>query len=64
MDRIYVINDSDVQLFRDYAKENGWYSKYYNNSGADTRAYSPEGGTVDLNLRITLDKKDYGSFPY
>ena len=64
MDRIYVINDSDVQLFRDYAKENGWYSKYYNNSGADTRAYSPEGGTVDLNLRITLDKKDYNTFPY
>ena len=64
VDRIYVINDSDVQLFRDYAKENGWYSKYYNNSGADTKAYSPEGGTVDLNLRITLDKKDYDNFPY
>ena len=32
MDRIYTIKDSDVQLFRDWAKENGWYSKYYNNS--------------------------------
>ncbi len=32
VDRIYTINDSDVQLFRDYAKENGWYAKYYNGS--------------------------------
>ena len=64
MDRIYVNNDSDVQLFRDYAKENGWYSKYYNNSGGDTKAYSPEGGSVDLDLRITLDVKDYNNFPY
>ena len=27
MDRIYTANDSDVQLFKDYAKENGWYTK-------------------------------------
>lgn len=64
MDRIYVINDSDVQLFRDFAKENGWYSKYYNNSGGDTKAYTPEGETINLNLRITLDVKDYEYFPY
>jgi hypothetical protein len=32
VDRIYTINDSDVQLFRDYSKENGWYAKYHNSS--------------------------------
>ena len=30
VDRIYTIQDSDVQLFRDYAKENGWHTKQYN----------------------------------
>ena len=30
MDRIYTINDSDVNLFREFAKENGWYAKYHN----------------------------------
>ena len=64
MDRIYVVNDSDVQLFRDFAKENGWYSKYYNNSGGDDKVYGPDGSILNLNLRITLDKKDYDTFPY
>lgn len=64
MDRIYVINDSDVQLFRDYAKENGWYSKYYNNSGGNNKAYAPDGSNVNLDLTVNLDKKDYSNYPY
>ena len=64
MDRIYTINDSDVQLFRDYAKENGWYSKYYNNSGDDNKAYAPDGSNVNLDLTVNLDKKDYSNYPY
>jgi hypothetical protein len=64
MDRIYAINDSDVQLFRDYAKENGWYSKYYNNSSDDDKAYAPDGSNVSLDLTVNLDKKDYSNYPY
>ena len=64
MDRIYAINDSDVQLFRDYAKENGWYSKYYNNSSDDNKAYAPDGSNVSLDLTVNLDKKDYSNYPY
>jgi hypothetical protein len=64
MDRIYAINDSDVQLFRDYAKENGWYSKYNNNSSDDNSAYAPDGSTVNLDLTVNLDKKDYSNYPY
>lgn len=65
LDRIYAINDSDVQLFRDYAKENDWYSKSQNNSGSDNQAYSPEDGTtVRLNLTVKLSQKSYNNYPY
>ena len=64
LDRIYAINDSDVQLFRDYAKENGWYSKYYNNSGDDNKAYAPDGTNVYLDLTVNLVKKSYNNYPY
>lgn len=64
MDRIYTVNDSDVQLFRDFAKENGWYVKYHNSSTCNSQAYAPDGQTVSLNLSVTLDKKDYDRYPY
>lgn len=64
MDRVYTINDSDVQLFREYAKENGWYTKYHNSSTSNNSAIAPEGGVVSLELTVILDKKDYDNFPY
>ena len=64
MDRIYTIKDSDVQLFRDFAKENGWYSKYSNSSTDSGRSYSPDGSVVDLNLTIYVDKGYYDYYPY
>lgn len=65
MDRIYTIKDSDVQLFRDWAKENGWYSKFYNSSGDSGLANSPEGERVDLrNLTVDIKKGMYDAYPY
>ena len=65
MDRIYTIKDSDVQLFRDWAKENGWYSKFYNSSGDSGLANSPEGERVDLgNITIDIKKGMYEAYPY
>ncbi len=64
MDRIYTVNDSDVQLFRDFAKENGWYAKYHNSSTTNSQAISPDGGTTNLQLRVVLSRKDYDNFPY
>lgn len=64
MDRIYTINDSDVNLFRDYAKENGWYSKYYNSSSDDSQAYAPDGSTIQLDLIVDIRKGDYNGYPY
>lgn len=64
MDRIYTINDSDVQLFREYAKENGWYAKYHNSSTSNSDAYAPDGTKTNLNLRVNLSQKYYNNYPY
>ena len=64
VDRIYTVNDSDVQLFRDYAKENGWYTKYHNSSTTNSQAIAPDGSNVSLRLVVTLNKKYYDHFPY
>lgn len=65
MDRIYTINDSDVNLFRDYAKENGWYYKFHNSSTDLALAVGPDDKKVDLGtISIILDKKYYDNFPY
>ena len=65
VDRIYTIQDSDVQLFRDYAKENGWYTKQYNSSSDSGRAIAPDGTLVDLGT-ITVDiiSGMYEAYPY
>jgi hypothetical protein len=64
MDRIYTVNDSDVNLFREFAKENGWYSKYQNGSSDSGRCNAPDGATVDLDLTVNLGKSSYTSYPY
>lgn len=64
MDRIYTINDSDVQLFKDYAKENGWYVKRYNDSSESNHVISPEGSEVRLSMIVDVENGDYGSYPY
>jgi hypothetical protein len=65
VDRIYTIQDSDVQLFRDYTKENGWYTKQYNSSSDSGRAIAPDGTLVDLGT-ITVDiiSGMYEAYPY
>jgi hypothetical protein len=64
LDRIYTVNDSDVQLFRDYAKENGWYYKEYNNSSDSSNAIAPDGSRVSLDLTVNLTDASMDNFPY
>jgi hypothetical protein len=64
MDRIYTVRDSDVQLFRDFGKEKGWYCKYSNNSSSDGMAYAPTGETVTLDLTINVHSGSYDNYPY
>jgi hypothetical protein len=63
MDRIYTMKDSDVETFRDFAKENAWYSKCLNGSTPNGEAFGPK-GREKLKLVVHLDKKDYGNYPY
>lgn len=64
LDRIYTINDSDVQLFKDYAKENGWYSKINNNSTATDHVVSPSGEYEYIDLTVDVESGEYDSYPY
>lgn len=64
LDRIYTVNDSDVQLFRDYAKENGWYYKEYNNSSDSGNCIAPDGSRVSLDLTVDLTDASMDNFPY
>lgn len=63
MDRVYTNNDSDVELFRQYATENGWWYKTNNNSGSAYNGFGPEGQSERLLVQIQL-KKDHSNFPY
>ena len=64
MDRIYCIKDSDIELFRQYAKENGIYYKKYNGSSDSGQAIAPDGTETSLQLEVTLRKGYYDRYPY
>lgn len=64
LDRIYYINDSDVQLYKDWAKENGWYVKKYNGSSASNDVIDPDGNSTTLNLTVKIKPGYYEKYPY
>ena len=64
LDRIYTVNPSDVELFRDYAKENGWYYKEHNNSSDSGYVIAPDGTRTNLDLTVNLTDASMDNFPY
>lgn len=64
MDRIYTVKDSDIQFFRDYAKENGWYYKHFNGSSASDLAVDPDGKNVNLDIVVDIKPGSYERYPY
>jgi hypothetical protein len=63
MDRQYTIKESDVQKFRNYAKEQGWCYKSYNNH----HSYSTvniEGEDKNVQMTVQVKDKDYNRYPY
>ena len=65
LDRIYTNNESDVQLFRDWAKENQIYSKYYNNSGDNPYVYDFNGEKVTWDkIEVRVKSGEYDGYPY
>lgn len=76
MDRIYSVGDSSDFItiaFKKYAKENGWYHKYYQSTEKNELFVNPEGEQIELALvfqthynlfDIKETLKSFPGFPY
>lgn len=63
MDRIYATDDSEVILFKQYAKKNGWLHKSTQDMHADT-AIVDDGEIDDMVLKTTQTFKTAKYYPY
>ena len=66
VDRIYTHDDSDLELFKQYIKDQGWYLKSrYTNSTSDTTMIGPDGiQSRPSELIVKVQAKDYSGYPY
>lgn len=63
MDRIYTIFDSDIFIFKDWARNNGYISKYYQNSKSFP-LFDVDGSETVLLLSTKLEKHVFELYPY
>jgi hypothetical protein len=64
MDRIYTNDDADVNLFKEYAKLNGWAIKKKQSYTSDD-IVMPNGDIVENpKLIVELDNVDFNRYPY
>lgn len=64
MDRIYTSSDSDVDLFKEFGKKNGFWWKKHQDSDCE---FTMENGTISDNnpsLTIQLKDTDFEEYPY
>ena len=63
MDRIYTKNDSDVNLFKEFAKENDWWFKEHQDMEPDQFVSN---GSIRkrATIKVSLDKVKTGKLPY
>jgi hypothetical protein len=64
MDRIYTIKDSDVELFKEFGKKNGFWWKSCQDSDNDFRMENGDTAISSPSLTIKLDNSDYDEYPY
>ncbi len=67
VDRIYTNNDSDVELFKQYAYGKGWYHKTNQSSSNDYSIVGKEGVRKEGHLVVNLKNQnegDYNRYPY
>ena len=62
MDRIYVTKQSDAELFKKYAQEQGWLYKY--DQQAQDASYMEDGKRVQKSIAIALKPVDHKKYPY
>jgi hypothetical protein len=63
MDRQYTIEQSDVIKFTNYAKENGWAYKTYNNHHSYSNI-TYLGREMNCEMVTKVEKKNYDEYPY
>ena len=63
MDRQYTIKDSDVEKFKNYAKEKGWIYKSNNNHHSFSNV-TIEGEEKNATLEVQVKSTNYGKYPY
>jgi hypothetical protein len=64
MDRIYTSNDSDVELFKQYAIKNGWWFKKHQNMDTDTPLTNGTETKDNPSIRVELEDGDFSNYPY
>jgi hypothetical protein len=63
MDRQYTIKDSDVQKFRNYAKDKGWIWKANNNHHSLSEVVIND-SVKNVEMSVSVKNKKYNRFPY
>jgi len=64
MDRIYTNDDADVNLFKEFAKQNGWAIKKRQTYREDVLLLSDDKEIKTPGLTITLDDVNFNRYPY
>jgi hypothetical protein len=66
VDRIYTHDDSDLELYKLYIAQQGWYlKKRYTSSTSETTMIAPDGSEIKPSfLRVMVQAKDYSGYPY
>ena len=65
MDRIYTNRTQDEQLFKDFAKKEGFYHKRNQNMSEDEPFISPETGEwLYIHAKVVLSVERYDYYPY
>lgn len=62
MDRIYTVKQSDVELFKKYAIQNGWMHKYDQTAYDDS--FIMDGNRIKKTISLALIPKTYSVYPY
>jgi hypothetical protein len=63
MDRIYYVYDHDVNVFKDWSRENGYISKWEQNAKSEL-IFDVDGEITRMQLYVELDSNGLSYFPY
>ena len=63
MDRIYTTQDSDVELFKQFAEKNGWFYKR-SQSMEPSERITDGSSSLDARIKVELDEWRFDYYPY